>query len=149
MLSEMAVAYWHWWVLGIVLLIMEVFAPGAFMLWLGISAGVVGGLVLAVPAVPLKIQLLVFAALSLVSIVGWRLYVKKNPPPPTDEPTLNRRGTQYIGRVFTLDEPIVNGVGKLVVDDTTWKVAGPDTGAGARVRVAKVDNTVLQVEPIA
>lgn len=148
MLSNITVEYWHWWVLGVVLLILEVFAPGAFMLWLGISAGVVGALVLIAPAMALKIQLLVFAILGVASIVAWRLYVKRNPPPPTDEPTLNRRGTQYIGRVFTLDDAIVNGVGKLIIDDTTWKVAGPDLAPGARVRVVRVDNTVLMVEAV-
>ena len=146
--GELAVEYWHWWVLGTVLLILEVFAPGAFMLWMGIAAAIVGAVLLVAPVVSLEVQLLVFAILSVASIVGWRVYVRRNPPEPTDEPTLNRRGTQYIGRVFTLDEPIVNGVGKLRVDDTTWKVAGPDLPLGARVRVAKVDNIVLLVESV-
>lgn len=146
MLGTMMVEYWHWWVLATILLILEVFAPGAFMLWMGIAAAVIGALLLVAPELSLEVQLLTFSVLSVASIVGWRLYVRRNPPERTDEPTLNRRGSQYIGRVFTLDEPIVNGVGKLRVDDTTWKVAGPDLATGARVRVARVDNTVLMVE---
>jgi membrane protein implicated in regulation of membrane protease activity len=146
MLGTMMVEYWHWWVLATILLILEVFAPGAFMLWMGIAAAVIGALLLIAPDLTLEVQLLAFSILSVASIVGWRLYVRRNPPEQTDEPTLNRRGSQYIGRVFTLDEPIVNGVGKLRVDDTTWKVAGPDLPLGARVRVGRVDNTVLLVE---
>ncbi len=42
--------------------------------------------------------------------------------------------------------PSVNGVGKLRVDDTTWKVAGNDVPAGSRVRVTGVEGTILQVE---
>lgn len=64
----------------------------------------------------------------------------------TDVPALNRRGEQYIGRVFTLTEPIVNGVGKVKVDDTTWKVNGDDMEAGAKVRVVAIDGTVFKVE---
>ena len=149
MLANTPVEYWHWWVLGTVLLILEVFSPGAFMLWMGISAAVVGAILLAAPGLTLEIQLLVFAVLSVGSIVAWRLYRRSHPPGPTDEPMLNRRGSQYIGRVFTLDEPIVNGFGKLRVDDTSWKVAGPDLPGGARVRVVAVDNTILRVEAVA
>ncbi|MGH6717989.1 MAG: NfeD family protein [Alphaproteobacteria bacterium] len=145
MIADTAVEYWHWWVLGTVLMMLEVFAPGAFLLWMGISAAVVGAILLVAPALALEAQLLVFAFLSVGSIVVWRVYRRRNPPAPTDEPTLNRRGVQYVGRVFTLDEPIVNGFGKLRVDDTSWKVAGPDLPSGARVRVTQVDNTILNV----
>ena len=34
--------FWHWLVLGVVLATIEIFAPGVFFLWLGISAGIVG-----------------------------------------------------------------------------------------------------------
>ncbi|MCG8379509.1 MAG: NfeD family protein, partial [Proteobacteria bacterium] len=58
----------------------------------------------------------------------------------------NRRGEQYVGRIFTLEEPIVNGVGKVKVDDSTWKVMGVDMPAGTKVRVLSVDGTILNVE---
>jgi len=67
------------------------------------------------------------------------------PSPPT-KPTLNRRGAQYIGRTFTLDEPIANGIGKIRVDDSTWKIEGTDCPAGSKVKVVGIDNTVLKVE---
>ena len=41
--------YWHWWVLGIVLVILEIFSPAAFFLWLGISAGIIGFVLVAFP----------------------------------------------------------------------------------------------------
>jgi membrane protein implicated in regulation of membrane protease activity len=59
---------------------------------------------------------------------------------------LNRRGEQYVGRLFTLQEAVVNGVGKLQVDDTTWRISGVDLPAGRKVRVAGVDGTTLRVE---
>ena len=30
--------HWHWWILTAALIILEVFAPGAFFLWLGLAA---------------------------------------------------------------------------------------------------------------
>jgi len=141
-----AIEFWHWWVLGIVLIGVEVFAPGAYFMWLGVSAGLVGFLLLAVPGTGWEYQALAFAVLAVASVAGWRAYQRRHPS-ASDHPTLNRRGTQYVGRVFTLDAPIVNGVGKIRVDDTTWKIVGQDLPAAARVRVTGVDGTVLTVEP--
>ena len=140
------VEFWHWWVAAIVFIVIEVFAPGAIALWMGVSAALVGLLLLAAPDTAWEYQLLVFAVLSVASVVAWRFYLSRRPI-ETDQPALNRRGEQYVGRVFTLDEAIVNGTGKINVDDTTWKVEGEDLPQGARVRVAGVDGTVLTVEP--
>jgi len=139
------VEFWHWWVAAVVLLILEVFAPGAFFLWLAIAAGVLGLVVMAVPAMAWDMQLLVFAVLSVAAVALGRVWLKRHPI-GTDRPTLNRRGDQYVGRVFTLDEPVINGFGKIRVDDTTWKIRGDDCAAGSRVRVVGVDGTTLLVD---
>jgi membrane protein implicated in regulation of membrane protease activity len=139
------ISYWHWWILAAALIILEVFAPGAFFLWLGIAAAVVGGLVLLAPELAWEYQVLVFSVLSVLSIVVWRRYSKLKPA-DTDQPTLNRRGEQYVGRTFTLTEPVVNGIGKIHVDDSTWKIEGGDCEAGARVKVTGVDGTILKIE---
>lgn len=136
--------HWHWWVFAVVLLILEVFAPGAFFMWMGAAAGVVGLLVL-VFSIGWKLQWLVFAVVSVASILAWRAHLKKHPT-QTEQPRLNRRGEQYIGRHFTLSEPIVNGLGKIRVDDSTWKIEGADCEAGSRVVVTGVDGVILKVE---
>ena len=76
-------------------------------------------------------------------MIGWL----KRHPTETDQPRLNRRGEQYLGRVFTLEHPVVNGLGKIRVDDSTWKISGPDCSEGTQVRVVGVDGVVLRVEP--
>lgn len=139
------ITHWHWWVLGIVLVILEIFSPAAFFLWMGIAAGVVGLLLLMFPEMGWALQILAFAVFSVVSIVLGRSYLKRHPI-ETDQPTLNRRGEQYVGRVFTLDNGVVNGVGKIRVDDTTWKIYGPDCPAGTTVRISGVNGTMLQIE---
>mgnify|MGYP001812732787 FL=1 len=136
--------YWHWWILSAILITLEVFAPGAFFLWLGIAAAATGGLVFLAPATGWEYQILVFSALSIVSILIWKRFFRQAPE-DTDEPALNRRGQQYVGRVFTLKEPVQDGIGKIHVDDSTWKVRGRDCPAGTRVEVTGVDGTILEV----
>lgn len=138
--------YWSWWLLGLVLIILEMLLPGTFMLWLGIAALGVGLVVLLLPALDWQWQWLLFAVLSLVSLTVWWAYFRRHPF-HSEEPLLNRRGHHYIGRVFTLDVPIVNGQGKLRVDDSVWKITGEDRPAGTQVRVTGVDGVVLKVEP--
>ncbi len=138
--------HWTWWIAGIVLVILEVFAPGAVFLWLGVAAGVVGVVLFFVPSMGWEYQLLIFAVLSVAAIAVFRFWLRKNPI-ETDRPQLNRRGSQYIGRTFTLAEPIRDGRGRLHVDDTMWKIEGADVPANTQIRVTGVDGVVLKVEP--
>ena len=96
------------------------------------------------PDIPLESQLVLFAALSIVAVIAWHKYREAHPI-VSDQPNLNRRGEQYTGRVFTLKQPIENGVGKVTVDDSTWRVKGPDMPAGTRVQVEGIDGVVFIV----
>jgi inner membrane protein len=137
--------FWHWWILALVLIIAETLLPGTFLLWMGISALVLGVLAWLMPAMGWEVQLMLFAILSLVSILAWRAWQRRHPD-VSDQPMLNRRGAQYVGRVFVLESPIQNGYGKVRVDDTLWRVRGTDAEAGSRVRVKAADGVVLEVE---
>lgn len=141
------VVFWHWWILSGVLLILELSSPIFFFLWVGIAAAAVGFLVLLVPGLSLQAQLVCFGVLSVIAVLAWRKYREAHPP-TSEQPLLNQRGLQYQDRIFTLDHAISNGTGKVVVDDSTWKVKGPDLPAGTRVRVIGVDGTVFIVEPL-
>jgi len=137
--------FWHWWIAGAVLLIVEMAAPGAFFLWMGVSAGITGLILLVFPSMGWEYQFLFFALFSVVSILVWRRYLKSRPI-TTDKPTLNRRGEQYVGRTLTLAEPIINGIGKVKLADTIWKIEGEDMPKGSKVTVTGVDGTALKVE---
>ncbi len=137
--------YWHWWIFAAVLITLEMFAPGAFFLWLGIAAAIVGFAVFIAPALAWEYQLLLFSILSVFSIIIWRKYFRVRAI-DTDQPNLNRRGEQYVGRAFTLEHAIVNGIGKIRVDDSTWKIEGQDCEAGSKIKVTGVEGTVLRVE---
>ncbi len=137
--------HWSWWTLAIVLVVLEIFVSGTFFLWMGISALVVGVMLLVYPALAWEYQLLAFAILSVASIVAWLRFGRRFQT-RSDQPALNRRGEQYIGRSFVLDEPIVNGYGKIRVDDTTWRISGTDSPAQSRIEVIGVDGVLLKVK---
>ncbi len=139
------IEFWHWLVAGVIMIIIEMVLPAAYFLWMGIAAFVVGLLLYAMPTIPVLIQVVIFGVFSLVSLILYKRHKKSNPD-VNDQPNLNRRGEQYVGRSFTLEEAIVNGVGKIKVDDSTWKVKGVDMPAGMKVRVMSVEGTVFNVE---
>ena len=135
--------YWNWWLLGVVLMALEAIAPGFFFLWMGVAALLVG-LALTVLPMDWTYQVLLFAVLSVGSIAAWQIRLRRHPT-QTADPLLNRRGHQYVGRVFTLDTPVINGHGKIRVDDSTWKVVvDQDCPAGTRLRIVGVDGVVLR-----
>ena len=138
---------WNWMVLGFVLLVMEVIAPGIFMLWIGIAAlliGVVSLLIWDASFWTWEVQVLAFLALSLLSaFVGKKLVGGRNVP--SDQPLLNRRGAQLVGKMATLAEPIKDGRGRIKLGDTLWRVSGPDLPAGTQVRVVASADTDLEL----
>ncbi|MGE0723087.1 MAG: NfeD family protein [Alphaproteobacteria bacterium] len=140
------IEFWHWLSLGGALVVVEMLAPGIFFLWPGIAALLVGIASWLWPDMHWQYQVLLFAGLSVAAVVLSRRFVRAHPI-ESDRPTLNRRGEEYVGRVFSLDAPIVNGIGRLKVGDTVWRAAGPDLAAGARVRVVSTDGATLRVEP--
>ena len=144
---EFIPVFWHWWIFAAALITLELLLGTFDLLWTGVAAFVVGIIVWLFPTLSWEIQFIVFALLAFLSIKMWRTYFNKNPI-ITDEPLLNRRGEQYVGRVVTLKEPIVDGQGKVKLDDSTWKINGEDCDAGTQIKITSVNNVVFQVEKV-
>ena len=135
---------WDWLIFGVILMVLELFAPGVFLFWLGLAALLVGLISFALhPA--WQIQVLMFAVFVTAAVPVWRRLARAGQAPSADNPFLNRRAEALVGRVFTLEKPIVDGAGTVRVDDTVWRVAGPDTPAGTRVRVVEAKGANLTV----
>jgi membrane protein implicated in regulation of membrane protease activity len=139
------VEFWHWMALGVVIAVIETLVPGAFFLWLGIAAIATGFVKLIVPGMGWEGQLIVFAIFAVVSTILWLMWWRRRPI-DTDKPALNQRGEQLVGRIFTLEEPMVNGEGIARIGDTQWRVRGADYVRGTRLRVVDTEGTVLLVE---
>jgi membrane protein implicated in regulation of membrane protease activity len=136
---------WSWVVAGLILLALELVAPGGVLIWLGAAALVTGGLALGV-SVYWPLQFVVFGVLALLAIWLWLRTRKQDQP--TDRPFLNRRAERFIGQEVVLDEPIHDGQGRVALGDTTWRVTGPNLDAGVKVRVIDADGAVLKVEAV-
>lgn len=147
MMENFLVEFWYWWVLALLLLGIELVISGFFFLWIAVSGFFTGCLVFMVPQTSFNVQILVFSIVSLLSVTIWKLYVKIHPL-QTDQPLLNKRGAQYIGRVFNLIEPIQNGQGKIKVDDSLWKVNGEDCSIETKVKIVAIRGTVFDVERV-
>ncbi|MBN9071855.1 MAG: NfeD family protein [Rhizobiales bacterium] len=143
---------WNWMAFGFVLLALEILIPGVFLLWIGIAAILTGVVSLQLWYWEMwawQAQVLLFLVLSLISAyICHRFGGSKKAR--SDQPLLNQRGAQLLGRTATLTEPISNGRGRIQLGDTLWRVSGPDLPAGARVKVAGVAESDLElvVEPV-
>ncbi len=144
-MTDVQLVFWHWWACGALLLVVELLAPGMYFLWMAESAFVTGAVLWLYPELGVEVQLMWFSILSVVSIVVAQRLLSRHPI-ESDRPLLNQRAAQYIGRTFVLSEPIVNGTGKIRVDDSTWKITGTDTPAGARIKVVGAEGIILKVE---
>ena len=135
---------WNWFILAVVLLILETVIPGVHFLWFGLAAVVIGFLGLAT-GLAWQWQVLAFGLLSVLAVFWVRKYARPDVA-ISDLPDLNVRGQQYIGRSLVVEQAIQNGRGKVRVGDTLWPVEGPDVPVGERVTVTGAKGTVLVVE---
>jgi inner membrane protein len=133
-----------WLVSGLVLCAAETMAPGAFLIWVGLAASIVGAIAYFV-TVGFTSQLLLFGALVAgLVLLGRRVYGSLDASPG---PLPRSRAHAMVGVDFFLDEAIVRGYGRIRVGDSSWRVTGPDCQAGEKVKVIAVEEgTVLRVE---
>jgi inner membrane protein len=143
------VTHYGWWLLALGLLGVEIMVPGFFMLWIGIAAAVMGAILVVIPDLSFLAQAVIFVLLALVSCYCYWRFIRSITDGPSDQPLLNRRGEQLIGRRFVLDSAIINGQGKARVNDSLWVVEGPELPAGTAIEVIAVDGTTLKVKVVA
>jgi hypothetical protein len=126
--------------------IVEILAPGFFLMWLGLAAILVGLLVWALP-ISLPLQVALFAIISVLSVYAGKRFLKTNPI-LSDDPALNDRGARLAGEIVTVVEAISNGTGRVKIGDSVWIARGADTAVGLTVRVTGADGAVLLVETV-
>lgn len=135
-----------WVIIGILLLIMEMIAPGAYLMFIGAAALATGILGFLIP-LPIIAELVIFAVSAIASV-----YVAKRwfdvYPILSSAPLLNERIAQMIGQTVTVVDPIEGGSGRVKVGDSVWSASGPDAEIGARMRITGAEGNRLTVEPV-
>lgn len=137
-------AHWWWFILAVVLGVGEIIAPGVFLIWVAMAAGVTGVITWLTGAAP-AFQFLIFAVASALMAGAGRRWYLQNPVASSD-PLLNDRAARLIGQTVIVTEPITHGRGRVKVGDSVWSASGPDVPEGTAVTVTGFRDGVLVVE---
>ena len=101
---------WNWLIFGVLLMALELLAPGVFLFWLGLAALLVGLLSFAIHP-SWQMQILMFAIFAACAVPLWRRIASSGKAVSASNPFLNKRADALVGRVFTLEKPIIDGSG--------------------------------------
>ncbi len=134
---------WAWIIAGLILLGIEILALGNVFVWFGVAALITGGFVF-ITDYGWQVDAILFVVLALVLVFFGRRYFARGEA-KSERPYLNQRANGLVGRSAVLDEPIVAGHGRIRIDDTTWRVVGPDLPSGTRISIASADGAMLTV----
>lgn len=143
MTPPFALLAWHWLAAGVTLAVLEILLPGNVLIWLGIAAGCVGGIMLALPDLSLVAQLAIFAVAAVASLglgFGWRRQ-------RSQQAAVNIGSARLIGQTGILETAIIAGRGEMRLGDGYWPVSGPDLPAGTAVIITASDGVMLTVAP--
>ncbi len=139
--------FYNWLILGAIFLIIEVASFTLLFLWLAIAAVILAGVSYLFPDLSLTAQLWIFSIISVLSVIIWHRVFRKKQEAIGDN-KMNNRATRYIGRTATLSEAIVNGRGKIQIEDSFWRVTcDSDLPQGATVEITNADGVILTVKP--
>lgn len=141
--------WWAWILFGLGLLAAEILTPGGFfVLFFGLAALVVGGLVALGIGGSEWVQWLLFSVLSVASMLGFRRRLVDLFGKPAGE---GHRLDSLVGDVAVLSEDLApGGVGKAELRGTVWNVRSREAatlGRGSRCTVEAVEGLTLWVRP--
>ena len=135
---------WLWLIGGVLLLIMEVIAPGFFLVFIG-AAAIAAGLFTVLFDLGTPAQLALFVLYSLLTVMlGKRAYANRTAD--SADPLLNDRAGRLVGKVVTVVSDVDDHGGRVRVGDSEWSARGGPAAAGTRVRIIGVDGNCLNVE---
>ncbi|MDP9500934.1 NfeD family protein [Bisgaard Taxon 45] len=141
-------SHWHWLILGFVLLIAELVLPGVFLLWWGLAAVVMAGVMALIPSVSLTVLAISYAILAIILSVVWWKYQHGKDKADQLHSSLNQRDHAMLGTRGTVQQIAPNGIGRGHFGDTTWRIQGADLQVGDLVEVCQVDGITLKVKKV-
>ena len=139
--------YWYWWIFACLLFMSEMILPDMFFMPLSLAALITGVVNLFMPDLIFSWQFITFSIAGVLSLTISKIYLSKTQI-TSDNPLLNRRAEQFIGRSFTLKKPIEDGIGSERLDGSYWRLTGADYPIGTRVKIVNTDGISLQVKRV-
>lgn len=135
---------WIWLIGGVLLLILEVIAPGFFLVFLG-AAAMATGLFTVLFDLGAAAQLALFALYAVIAmLVGRRFYANRSHD--STDPLLNDRVGRLVGKMVTVVVAVDDHEGRVRVGDSEWSARGGPAAVGERVRIVGVEGNCLKVE---
>jgi membrane protein implicated in regulation of membrane protease activity len=135
---------WLWLIGGVLLLILEVIAPGFFLVFLG-AAAIATGLFTVLFDLGTAPQLALFVLYSVLAVlIGRRFYANRGSD--STDPLLNDRAGRLVGKVVTVVAAVDDHAGRVRVGDSEWSARGGPAAVGERVRITGVEGNCLMVE---
>ena len=127
--------FMHWLVLGLSLIILELFLWTVFLLWIGASAITVSIFFYLMPDTSWPIQLLIFVSLSLTSTSLAKRYY----PVKTVDDELHEKAKTFIGKECKVSS-IEDGIIKVQIGKSLWFARGTGLSVGQAVKIVGVDD---------
>lgn len=138
--------YQFWLIFGGVLLAAELLGTYGYLLWSGVSAIIIGAITWLVP-MSWGWQWVSFAILTLMVAVLWWYWLKSRAQGEIQH--INQPDRLLIGKRMTLTEPIIHGVGRIILADGSWRIqCSQDLPTGTEITIVAVESITLIVEPI-
>ena len=135
---------WLWLIGGVLLLILEVIAPGFFLVFLG-AAAIATGFFTVLFDLGTSAQLALFILYAVLAVaLGRRFYANRTSD--SADPLLNDRAGRLVGRTVTVVEAVDEHSGRVRVGDSEWSARGGPATTGERVRITGIDGNCLRVE---
>lgn len=134
-----------WWLIaGVLLLALELMAPGVFLVFIGAAALATGAFTLMFD-LALAPQLGLFALYTAVSVyIGKKIYAR--PAHDESDGMLNERAAQLVGRKVTVTKALGSGEGRVKVGDSEWNARADFVAeAGENVVISGVEGNCLIV----
>jgi membrane protein implicated in regulation of membrane protease activity len=135
-----------WLGLAALLALAELFVPGVFLIWVAAAAAVTGILSLFID-LTVAGQLTVFGLATILAVLGGRRWYLTHDV-ESENPLLNNRSAQLVGKTVTVVEAVSATSGRAKVADGVWPARGPDMKKGTVAKVASVEDGVLRLEAL-
>lgn len=146
------IEFWHWVVFGVLLMLSEIALTTFFILWFGVAAIIVGGILFFVPGLSLSWQILIWTLLSALLALAWFKYLK---PLSIDRTKAGLSREAIVGEVGqVISVPVESRRGRMrfpapILGADEWQIISSETLAeGDRVRVKDVSGNSLLVEKV-
>lgn len=138
-----------WFLVGLVLILMEFVIPGLVIVFFGVGAWVVTILVSIFPGMAVWVQLMIFTIFSVTALVLLRRSLKKRFF-DVDEGAETDKIDDFIGHTALVEKAISKNMnGKITFKGVSWEaISEKDIEAGATVRIIGKDSIKLKVETV-